>query len=435
MESQLRISISNVAGETLEVEFLTTDPIASVKHVVARRWAIPCSCQKLLLDAEVLKDDDVIELVIRSATIGACGVVMNVVVSLDVVRSNMNSQDTCPDVRAQKRVFALRELGILGMKGGSASIAIVVNSLEEKDERVCAAAVDALRQFAARGNQQIIAALLPKLKHKRSNVKKLALELLRELAEVGDRDIVAEIVACFEQHAASTGVPEAAVATLLALALQGDQEHIVGAVTSLIFHRSKMVRKAAVEALIQFSEMGIVIGLSAWVGCLEDSQPEVRTATLKAMAKFCGKGDQDALTAVCGCVGDTEGKVRLAALCAISKIAEKGDKDAQKAVSFLVKDAELPVRLAALCAFAEIADKRPPPPETKPDLVQRLFGSIGAIGAGGRRDTSRSEGGKHEGDSSRCEEVSDQDTSTTCGASTSCEEERLKRSSHGCEMQ
>jgi len=369
---RVSISISNVAGETLEVEFSVQDQIGNVKHVVASTWSIPCSCQKLLLDAEVLKDDDIIERILRLATIAAAGLSLTVVVSLDVVRSNMNCQDPSPEIRSKQRVFALRELGILGLKGGDASINIVVNSLEEKDERVCKAAMEALRSFAPKGNQQIIAALIPKLKHKRCNVKKVALGLLGELAEVGDRQVVYEIVTCFEQHVTSVGVPQAAIATLGAWALAGDQDYIVAEFTILTSNKSRSVRRAAVDALVKFGDLGIAIEISTWCKCLDDSQFEVRTASLKAIAKFAEKGDQEALKAVGDCVVDTVGRVRLAALCAISKLAEKGDPDALKAISFCVKDSELPVRLAALCAFAEIADAREPSIiKREPSIVPR----------------------------------------------------------------
>ena len=61
------------------------------------------------------------------------------------------------------------------------------NGFEEKDDRVRQAAIEALRQFATKGDPRIIAALLAKLQHTRNSVKTVALELLGELTEVTDQ--------------------------------------------------------------------------------------------------------------------------------------------------------------------------------------------------------------------------------------------------------
>lgn len=324
----LGVCISSVAGDTLEIELEASDTIASVKHAVASTWSIPCTCQRVVTDSEVLEDDAIIERCMRSNPVGVTRLILTVVVSLDVVRSNINCKDACSDVRAAKRVFALQELGILGLKGGHAGIALVVNCLEEKEERVCRAAIDALSKFAAKGNQDIIAALVPKLKHKRCNVKRVALEFLGQLAEVGDRNVITEVCSCLEQHVTSAEITAAAIETLGTLALQGDRDCITLSLTQLLCHRSKLVRKAGVQSLTKLAERGVAIKISAVSGCLVDTQPEVRIATLKAIAKIAVKGDQNALRAVSGCVADAESSVRLAALCAMAEIAEKGDENA-----------------------------------------------------------------------------------------------------------
>lgn len=324
-----RVCISSVAGESLDLELPATDTIVNVKHAVASTWCIPCSCQKLLNDAEVLEDSAPIEKCLPSSTIGAAlGLFLTVVVSLDVVRANINSKDACSDVRAAKRVYALQELGVLGLRGGHAGIALVVNCLEEKDERVCRAAIEALSKFAVRGNKEIIAALLPKLKHKRCNVKRIVLEFIGQLAEVGNQGVVNEICSCLEQHVTSAEVTAAAIDTLSTLALQGDQEYIVACLTSTLAHKSKLVRRVAVQALAKLAERGIAISIVPVSGCLADTHPEVRIAALKAVAKIAGKGDQDALKAVGCCIADAESSVRLAALCAMAEIAGKGDENA-----------------------------------------------------------------------------------------------------------
>jgi HEAT repeat protein len=247
------------------------------------------------------------------------------VVSLESVHANIYSQD------ADERIFALRELSILGLKGEHAGISLVVNCLEEKDERVRKAAAEALRKFADKGHPKIIAALLPKLRHRRSNVKKVVLEFLGELSEVGDKHVVTEVCTCFERHAFSAEVASAAVDTLGVLALQGDQadqEFVVTSMTSLLSHKPVDVRKAAVQALPKLSERGITIDISRVSGCLDDTQSEVRIAAIKAIAKIAIKGDKDALKAVSGCFSDEECQVRLAAMCAIAEIAEKGNANA-----------------------------------------------------------------------------------------------------------
>jgi len=293
--------------------------------------------------------------------IAAGSLSLTLVVSLDVVGGLstvvVSQQDASSDTRGAKRVFALQELGILGMKDGQAGIARVVNCLEEKDDRVCQAAIEALRQFATKGDQRIVAALIAKLQHTRSNVKKVALELLGDLTEVGDHNVVTQVCACLEHDVTSASVTTAAVATLCTLALQGDQEYIVASLTKLVSHKSKNVRKVAIQSLVKLSERGIAISVSAVSSCTADSQSDVRIATLKAITKFADTGDQEALFAASDCLGDPEHEVRIASLKAIAQIAVKGDQDAMMAVSLSVADADSGVRLAALCAIAEIADK------------------------------------------------------------------------------
>jgi len=323
----LRVCISNVAGETLEVESQSTDKVSDVKQAVAVAWAIPSSCQKLLLDAKVLDDESVIQHCLTGDTLGVCGLPLSLVVSLDGVRALINNQDTDSEVRSSKRVFALRELGILGLKGELSGVSTVVNCLEEKDERVRVAAIEALSKFATKGNQLLIGALIPKLKHKRAEVKQVVLEFLGQLAEVGDHNVLSEVCECFEHHVTNAELTAAAIATLGTLALQGDQDFIISSLTNLLSHKNKAVRKATVQSLATLAERGIVIGVSAMSCCLVDTQSEVRIAALKAIPRIAVKGDKAAIKAVSVCVKDTETRVRLSALCAMASIAEKGEKN------------------------------------------------------------------------------------------------------------
>jgi len=323
----LRVCISSVAGETLDVESQATDKISDVKQAVAIAWSIPCSCQKLLLDAEVLSDEAVIQQCLTGDTLAACGLALSLVVSLDGIHSNINNQDTDSEVRCSKRVFALRELGILGLKGELSGVTTVVNCLEEKDERVRVAAIEALSKFASKGNQLLIGALIPKLKHKRAEVKQVVLEFLGQLVEVGDHNVVREVCDCFKHHVTNAELTAAAIATLGTLALQGDQDYIVSSLTNLLSHKNKVVRKITVQSLATLAERGIVISVSAMTASLVDTQSEVRIAALKAIPKIAMKGDKEALKAVSVCVKDTETRVRLAALCAMATIAEKGERN------------------------------------------------------------------------------------------------------------
>lgn len=323
----LRVCISNVAGETLDVESQSTDKISDVKKAISVAWSIPCSCQKLLLDAEVLDDESVIQQCLIGDTLGACGVPVSLVVSLEGIRANINNQDSDSEIRSSKRVFALRELGILGLKGELSGISTVVNCLEEKDERVRVAAIEALSKFATKGNQLLIGTLLPKLKHKRSEVKQVVLEFLGQLAEVGDHNVVREVCECFEHHVTNAELTAAAIATLGTLALQGDQDVIISSLTSLLSHKNKAVRKATVQAFATVAERGVVVGVSVVSGSLVDTQSDVRIAALKAIPKIAVKGDKEAIKAVSVCVKDAETRVRLSALCAMATIAEKGDRN------------------------------------------------------------------------------------------------------------
>jgi len=440
---ELRVTLSSLVGETLDLEVQATDTIINVKHVVARVWSIPCSCQKLLLDTEVLTDDAIIERCVRCKTLEVGGgLSLTVVVSLDVVRAYLNSQDASSDIRVAKRVFALQELGILGLKGGTAGIATVVNCLEEKDERVCQAAVESLRQFAMKGDQRIIAALIAKLQHKRSNVKKVALGFLGELTELGDHNVVTEVCACLEHHVTSASVTMAAVATLCTLALQGDQDHIVSSLTNLLVHKSKNVRKVVIQSLVKLSERGIAISVSAVSACTADTQSEVRIATLKAITKFAAKGDQEALFAVSDCLGDPQHEVRIASLKAIAKIAVKGNQDALMAVSLSVADTDSGVRLAALCAIAEIADKG----DENAFAYSRLLGrprrkfagsdAQGAASSGGEENTTAG-GGSSSGISlpgTAGTSAADDDSSRDCLSEGLCNRRTTKAES-SCSMQ
>jgi len=326
----LRVSISSIAGDTLDVESQASDKISDVKNAVASAWSIPSSCQRILQDAEELKDDCVVENCLPSCgpsnTLGASGLEVALVVSLDGIHSNINNQDADAEVRAAKRVFALRELGILGLKGEISGITIVVNCLEEKDERVRVAAIESLSKFATKGNQLVIGALLPKLKHKRSEVKQVVLEFLGQLTEVGDHNVINEICDCFEHHVTNAELTAAAIATLGTLAVQGDQEIVVASLTKLLNNKNKVVRKVTVQAMATLAERGIVISVSVMSACLVDAQSDVRIAALKAIPKIAKKGDAEALRAVSVCVKDTETRVRLGALCAMASIAEKGDR-------------------------------------------------------------------------------------------------------------
>eukprot|EP00746_Dinoflagellata_sp_MGD_P149522 gnl/MRDRNA2_/MRDRNA2_81530_c0_seq1.p1 gnl/MRDRNA2_/MRDRNA2_81530_c0~~gnl/MRDRNA2_/MRDRNA2_81530_c0_seq1.p1 ORF type:complete len:1078 (+),score=242.31 gnl/MRDRNA2_/MRDRNA2_81530_c0_seq1:223-3456(+) len=183
------------------------------------------------------------------------------------------------------------------------------------DQRL--AAVEAVTQFAEKGDTRAIAAVRARVRDEDWGVRAAALEGLAKLADKGDEKAIASARAC-------------------------------------LMDTDYFVRHAAVKALMTMSDKNDTETIVALVACLEDRDEAVRRTVMEALSEVVEKKtvSKEVLASVIGLFQHPDEDVRHVAVEALDKVADRGNLEAVIAITSLFQHDELAVKLAAMEALA-----------------------------------------------------------------------------------
>jgi len=300
----MQIEVCMVSGIRLNMAMEPGCLVSQVKQHIAEQLLIPTQFQKLIVGEQILHDRQRLHHFLHRTYHNPISIVL--VVSVEEVCAALERNDG--------RIYHLACLESLGQhcKGDERAIAAVSGCLEDEDDDVRVAAVNALCALAAPGDQDVITAVGGRLEDAVGKVRVAAVEALGELAASGiwlswdqdeddviREDVITAVRGRLEDE--DDGVREAAVSAICELAAPGDQD-VITEVSGLLEDAACNVRAAAVKALGHLANREDVI--TAVRGRLEDEDDGVREAAVKALGNLAWRhladqdvADQDVMTA------------------------------------------------------------------------------------------------------------------------------------------
>ena len=153
-----------------------------VKEQIAAKLQIPREFQKLVIGLAVVPD---------TVRLDMGPVSMNLVVSVENVCIDLENAAPLPAIKlltTHPKFF----------KGNARAIAAVAARLEDDDEDVRSAAVDALAKIVDKGNGGVIAAVAARLEHDSEDVRCSATKALAQIADKGNEAAITAVAARLE---------------------------------------------------------------------------------------------------------------------------------------------------------------------------------------------------------------------------------------------
>lgn len=384
----LLVRVRNIAGQSLELQADGNQRVKALKQQVEERWGSPLLCQKLMLGAEVLENEEPLKQAAarfhssngegEAPDLQSQALELMLVVSVDAAQRQMRE-----GVSVKERLDALAAFDRLARKGCRGSIAAVCELLADKALQVRMAALYTLPSFAAGQDDRAAAAVIESLEDKEAEVRRWALRVLPQLARPGCEVAARAANSCLADH--NSSVSSEAVVTVVALAQQGGGPGGSFAAATTCQHlRNKRpeVRAVALLALGQIPEAADADMLARLGSVLDDrdevvrqeaqaamcrlvpnererkvvtsccrlshGRAEMRLTAIRALARDAPLGDKKAVAALCGCLLDKGKGLRLEVLGALPQVASRGDEKVMEAILACLHDSRDEVRVAAL---------------------------------------------------------------------------------------
>jgi len=289
--ASIQVSLQGISGNHVQLEAAPDSTVGELKDRVASLVRIPSVCQKLVQGVTLLADGDLLGSVCHPKTLV---LEATIVISLDAVVADL---ERCKKGKhgLWRRIRGLETLKQLGRNGGEYAITSVMKCLDNDDELVRNAALDALPSVAHPGDQNAINAAAMSLEDPDTAVRKQSVQAL---------------VAMASDH-------------------RGDG---LAAVRPRFSHPQASVRIAAIEASSKLFERGDESAVSEITALLSDGDGDVRACASDALARLVGLGNSRAVAALAACLDDDEQQVRCAALEALEVLARGGNATAAKAL-------------------------------------------------------------------------------------------------------
>mmetsp|Transcript_25664 Transcript_25664/g.51805 ORF Transcript_25664/g.51805 Transcript_25664/m.51805 type:complete len:345 (-) Transcript_25664:224-1258(-) len=309
----IKITVSNVAGDSIDLELQSdVTPLAAKDHIDTQ-WSIPQKYQQLVHDTTVLEDAD--SLASRCADDGKA-LRLTMVVSVDAVAKELRGASF------QRQLVLLKHLTTAGAHGVGTPVDFLCNFIEDDAARLAAGRTLGL---IAKGDARAVQLVAQHLKHDDELVREAAAEALMEVGAPGD----AAAVALLADRAAEEESPK--------------------------------VRRAILLALSKVAARGDATAMAVAYTCLGDSVVDVRWAAARAVAPLAEAGDAEAVRRLGACFADEQWIVRHAAAEALADVAARDDPEVKALLSGQLQGEEdYQVKKAIQQTLAKLAGQEPP---------------------------------------------------------------------------
>mmetsp|Transcript_3537 Transcript_3537/g.6396 ORF Transcript_3537/g.6396 Transcript_3537/m.6396 type:complete len:290 (-) Transcript_3537:65-934(-) len=272
-----RIVVVFLSGHCHELDVDQKDSIAQVKDVIASKWRIPQSCQRLLnaSSVEILDDsqaiipdqqyqliltvDDICKTIVRGCVEQCFIALRDLRVLSDTGYNCAASPDTFIAIfaliqqtkYADLRLEAVKTLAQIATKGDCDVINPLLKQLSDIDCDVRIAVVQTIAQLAEKGDHDVINQLLGRLTHHDCTFRLQIVLAVGQLSAKGDRKVIDQLFALLENEYPDMQL--AAVRAIAQIAEQGDQK-VIDQFSSRLEHHGAHLQFFLESAIAQLSD-------------------------------------------------------------------------------------------------------------------------------------------------------------------------------------
>jgi len=308
---ELIVSVWTIAGDTINLDLHKLRRkggrhVSALKAVIAQAWSVPKVCQILIHGTDVLKDTDRI---VQGS--------YQMVVSADSLCSELGQN-------SRRDMEILRDLSLLGHRGGDTVITAVSSCLAHEYGMVRHSAWDAFKKVAERGSPHALAIVIAYLRHESDDVRLSALQALPGLLDRGDEYVVNAVLANLQHDNARIRYN---AIKAVAVAAEKKDEHVIAMVSSCLEDSDKYVRCVSAETLASLSERGDQHVMAKLISCFRDEASCVIEAALAALVSVATRGDQFVLAGIRDLLEVGPVTMRVAAMRALAQASERWDTE------------------------------------------------------------------------------------------------------------
>lgn len=239
--------------------------------------------------------------------------------------------------------------------GDSGALREVMAGLDDATSRVRHAAVVALRHLGHKGDGTLVRTLSKRFSDSVKAVRFSAASVCEEMEETGDHVTVQHLLASLESGDEPQGQVEA---WALVHAARPKGRGVKSLMGQRLRHRDPRSKRSAREAIRQLTVDPGVVVLDATRACIHGTDSRTRLAALEAIEHEAPPGDAEALEVVASLMSDRDHQVRLAAIHSLARMAaDRNSAVAVRCVAKAIADPAEEVREAALRALPVVGKR------------------------------------------------------------------------------
>lgn len=382
------IELNSLDGRSMWIEADPTSNVRSLKEQVSSAWNVPMLCQTLTYGGAVLEDETLLGHLCAN---GANELRVGLAVTLEKAYGQLTPcsllrekeealaaiMQLCPHFDASS--FSQEDVD----SGRPSALTSVFQLLQDGAANVRRAAVEAISHLLP-NDREAHAAVRNKLEDANEHVRLAALQALSSMAIAADRLTINAVTTLLQDRLET--VREAASIALARMAGNAeDKGHLERALSALAMHGRGEVRCAAVRVLPEVAEPGSPHALDMASYLLEDRDEFVRVEALKTLAKLvpaaslggAGQGLQPmspqqkqqlaiqqqlikeergrAVSAALECLKQADPAARLAALDVLAGLSQRGEAQSIEGATSALEDSCPELRQAAVSVLRRIA--------------------------------------------------------------------------------
>lgn len=361
--AKIIVALETLSGDSAELEVDGDCDVLKLAQSVEMLWKIPQRCIKLTVGDTALGTSSWGDYEkIRDHCQAGSSIAISVIISLDgllqLLEPLVNSDDDNNTWDCENKMEALTALAMLGPRANDdmiAAAAVHLSSPHLSVRRLIGLTLAAMVTGSDNRRCTAVNAIKPYLDNVDDDVRCASIEALGQVADRGDRDTVAAVAANLDNP--SYEVKCSALKTLGGLAPLGDKETILKITPYLECIEYSNLRYSAVAALETIAGKGDEALIDVALKLAESKDAGIKSSAIMLLGKASLQGDMSTVRMLSAFCKDISWYVRRVAVEALATVAHRGDECALAAVRQCLQDRDDSVRHAA--AQASVALESP----------------------------------------------------------------------------
>lgn len=348
----VRIQVLTVAGEELDLELEPDRLVSHLKVSIAEQWAFPPSCQRLVLDAQVLGDTNSLRTLQTDG--GDDPVIVTMLVVMDAVIQDLEEGGCVGKARS-----ALDALAGLASRGNSVATTSIMECLDHLNGFLRHAAMDALLKVAGATtcDETILSNLRTRASQGEDGIRTVAVRGLGGLAPKGDEETISLLCNALSDQSAE--VRREVAEALSSVAERGDKR-VSAALALSVKDQDALsytcVRRAVADAIGKVAPIGDPAAVAALTACFEDRNLYVRDSAVRSVLALSTRNNDAVVDTACACLWHRRPEVRQLGTEVLTKVVDVGNADVlANLASLLSRATSEPVRHDLLRVLSALA--------------------------------------------------------------------------------